>query len=165
MTKQGQGGAADKRATPTRRPSQCGEPGQRRCVRDFEMPTYQNNARSASNLRKRSVVLPSASIRFEAQSSSRLLQCSELTKLANAVSHAGDFTRLISCRTADLISLTAIPLKYLKIGRKKSDGYLAPGPADRKHHLIYSPRRTASPLRPSLSSRYTQVAVERLFPV
>jgi hypothetical protein len=33
---------------------------------------------------------------------------------------------------------------------------LAPGAADRKHHVTATPRRTASPLHASLSFRYTQ---------
>src|SRR5258707_6456621 len=33
---------------------------------------------------------------------------------------------------------------------------LAPGAADRKHHVTATPRRTASPIRARLSVRYTQ---------
>src|SRR5258706_16034821 len=40
------------------------------------------------------------------------------------------------------------------VGQRRA--ILAPGSADRKHHVTGAPRRTASPIRASLSFRYTQ---------
>src|SRR5262249_59140146 len=40
------------------------------------------------------------------------------------------------------------------VGQRRA--ILAPGAADRKHHVTGAPRRTASPIRASLSFRYTQ---------